>query len=412
MRKKEKRRKPVEIVTEKGQSIPVYYTPDTKDGKAYPSYTFVFIQAGARKRGRAPSLEKAVEKARDIARQLAGGTGHAFTLTPSQAADYQSAEKTLRAIPGVTLSEAVALFAQAVTLAGGVGNILPAVKSHMEQVKKLSLKEISVGDLVEEFLAAKKRDGLSVRYIAECRLILDKFKAAFRCNVGGIQTADLQAYIDRLKLQARSKRNHRGTIVALFSHARRRGYLPRDLSTEADHLDSPKERSGQIGIYTPDDLHKVIKHATGLNRLVVAIGAYAGLRSAEMHRLEWKDIGEKYVTVGADKSKTSERRVVPILPALAAVLAVTKRGEGKIFPHANATHFSRFITKTIEAAGVAPVKNGLRHSFCTYRLADVQSAAQVALEAGNSPKMLFQHYRELATKEEAAVWFESLPVAA
>jgi len=54
---------------------------------------------------------------------------------------------------------------------------------------------------------------------------------------------------------------------------------------------------------------------------------------------------------------------------------------------------------------VEPVHNGFRHSFCTYRLADIQNAAQVALEAGNSPTMLFRHYRELATKQTAEAWF-------
>jgi hypothetical protein len=43
--------------------------------------------------------------------------------------------------------------------------------------------------------------------------------------------------------------------------------------------------------------------------------------------------------------------------------------------------------------------NALRHSFCSYRLADVKSAAEVALVAGNSPQMIFQHYRELGDRE-------------
>jgi hypothetical protein len=47
----------------------------------------------------------------------------------------------------------------------------------------------------------------------------------------------------------------------------------------------------------------------------------------------------------------------------------------------------------------------LRHSFCTYRLAAVQSAPQVALEMGNSPKIIFTNYRELATSEDAEIWF-------
>jgi hypothetical protein len=37
----------------------------------------------------------------------------------------------------------------------------------------------------------------------------------------------------------------------------------------------------------------------------------------------------------------------------------------------------------------------LRHSFISYRIATVKSADQVALEAGNSPSIIFKHYREL-----------------
>jgi hypothetical protein len=55
------------------------------------------------------------------------------------------------------------------------------------------------------------------------------------------------------------------------------------------------------------------------------------------------------------------------------------------------------------------VPNGLRHSFITYRLASIKNAVEVALEAGNSPRMIFEHYRELATASEAEKWFASHP---
>ena len=42
-------------------------------------------------------------------------------------------------------------------------------------------------------------------------------------------------------------------------------------------------------------------------------------------------------------------------------------------------------------------------------MAETKSAAQVALEAGNSPKMLFEHYRELVTEDEAKEWFGLTP---
>jgi hypothetical protein len=57
-------------------------------------------------------------------------------------------------------------------------------------------------------------------------------------------------------------------------------------------------------------------------------------------------------------------------------------------------------------------RNALRHSFCSYRLAEVKNAAQVSLEAGNSPQMIFQHYRELVTEQEAGAWFGITPEAA
>jgi len=36
----------------------------------------------------------------------------------------------------------------------------------------------------------------------------------------------------------------------------------------------------------------------------------------------------------------------------------------------------------------------------------------VALEAGNSPQMIFRHYRELVTPEQARTWFTIAPETA
>jgi len=53
--------------------------------------------------------------------------------------------------------------------------------------------------------------------------------------------------------------------------------------------------------------------------------------------------------------------------------------------------------------------NALRHSFISYRVADIQNVAQVALEAGNSPQMIFKHYRELVRPADAQKWFGIAP---
>ncbi|MFM8719994.1 MAG: hypothetical protein ACKOFH_10780, partial [Chthoniobacterales bacterium] len=84
-------------------------------------------------------------------------------------------------------------------------------------------------------------------------------------------------------------------------------------------------------------------------------------------------------------------------------------GEGAVVPSAE---IYRKVTALARRLGITWPHNGLRHSFISYRIAQVQNAQQVALEAGNSPDIIFRHYRELATEEQAAAWFAIRPAAA
>jgi hypothetical protein len=80
--------------------------------------------------------------------------------------------------------------------------------------------------------------------------------------------------------------------------------------------------------------------------------------------------------------------------------------EGKIVKD---NDFHRQITALAETLKIGWPRNVLRHSFISYRIAIVQSADQVALEAGNSPSIIFKHYRELTTEEQAEKWFSIMP---
>jgi hypothetical protein len=54
-------------------------------------------------------------------------------------------------------------------------------------------------------------------------------------------------------------------------------------------------------------------------------------------------------------------------------------------------------------------QNALRHSFISYRVAETGDVPRTALEAGNSPKMIFRHYREVVDEESAKAWFSITP---
>ena len=42
-------------------------------------------------------------------------------------------------------------------------------------------------------------------------------------------------------------------------------------------------------------------------------------------------------------------------------------------------------------------------------MAAIRNVAQVALEAGNSPQVIFSNYRELVTPQDARAWFAITP---
>ncbi len=186
-----------------------------------------------------------------------------------------------------------------------------------------------------------------------------------------------------------------------------------------------KMKDGEIEIFTPDEMTLLLALAPANLVPFLSIGAFAGLRSAEIERLDWAkvDLEGGYITVDASIAKTNSRRLVPIAPNLKAWLGDHKKHHGKVLELANVVNaLKRLVTATRPAAAPDAVKlpppavewrhNALRHSFCSYRLAEVKSAAQVSLEAGNSPQMVFRHYRELVTEKQAQAWFAITPETA
>jgi integrase len=180
------------------------------------------------------------------------------------------------------------------------------------------------------------------------------------------------------------------------------------VATEADHVAKAKDRGGEIGIFTPAQLADLLAIGNEEAKLYFAIGAFTGLRSAELIRLEWEDVNfaRGYIQVGKSKAKTATRRLVPIQPNLEMWLAPYRAKSGLIFVSEHAA--DRAIAQA-KAAGIEWPNNVLRHSYATYRLAHCQDAARVALEMGNSPQMLFRNYRELADEQDAAAWFGIAP---
>ncbi|CAN5417964.1 hypothetical protein BH09VER1_BH09VER1_29280 [soil metagenome] len=410
-----KQRGPVETIEGKGVSIPIYYSPY----RGTDSYLLAYYAEGKRKRERAASLEIARKRGRELIEDLSTGTAHVAAFTPTQTVAINEAVEILRPL-GVSLTEAVRQFADARSRLDGQGNLADAVKFYLEQRAKTQLVPIAVPVLVERLLADFREKEKSRRYVLDMQARLNRAALSFAGNIGDIRSSQIDEWLSSLKdATGRTKNNYRAALITLFSFARQKGYLARGQETEAEYAARFSGKGGEIGIYSPEQLEVLLTEIDPRLLAFVALGAFAGLRTSEIVRLEWPEIrfDQNVIEIKAAKAKTASRRLVPILPVLRAWLEPLRKKTGRVLSgvsdeFAQATQFRKAVARICDDEGkprISIVHNGLRHSFITYRTAVLKNAAEVALEAGNSTRMIFEHYRELATADEAKAWFAVHP---
>ena len=396
--------------------VKIYSTPTN----GCDSFTVAYYFAGKRQRRTFADLELAKQEAEIAATKICAGELDVLSLTSADRTSYVRSLEMLKPL-GTPLEMAVMQFVEAAKLLSGA-SLVEAAKFYTKHHSKTVVPR-RVPEIVEEMLAAKTAEGQSFIHLRSLKSRLQHFAKAFPAPISMVLAPEIQDYIAALKTQPTkskkswkfipkplsgvSKNNARRVILNLFNYAQSRGYLPKGL-TEAADLKPFKTVPTAIGIFTPEKMAKLLQHADGDLIPFLAIGAFAGLRSAEILRLDWSevDLAGGHIEVKAQKAKTASRRLVPISDNLKKWLTPLHQGEGKVAPCEQMNNRIRDLTK---ASGVEWEHNGLRHSFISYRVAQIQNVAQVALEAGNSPKVIFSNYRELVKPAAAVKWFAIEP---
>ena len=384
--------------------------------KGISSYLVAYYLAGKRHRETfRGTLDDAKARAEEVANQIGSQRAGNGVLPMADVQAYLAATEALKPL-GVSLPAAVAEY---IAARQRIGNrpLADAVDQYARQAC-LDLPPKSLAEVAQEMLTAKKKDGVSLRYLQELRRVLEPVCGALTKPVAETTPADVDDYLRALTVGSRSRKNVRDALVTLFEFAKGRNYLPRDRETAASLSTRVKVKaSGEVEIFTPAEMAALLT-AAGADALpLIALGGFAGLRTAEIGRLEWKDVdfAQGIITVSAAKAKTAARRIVPMSDNLKAWLASYAKASGsvaKVDHLEDQSAWSRLAERQAEvakAAGVTWKHNALRHSFGSYRLAQIKNAAEVALEMGNSPQMIFKHYRELVRPAAAAAWWAITP---
>ena len=241
--------------------------------------------------------------------------------------------------------------------------------------------------------------------MSDLRYRLGEFTRAFHVDVRQLGADDVRDYLAARNLSATSRNNNRRVLQTFLRFCKSRGWLSR----EADLLDGVGKYKGAtapIGIFTPAELRALLHAAPPKLAGAIAVQAFGGTRAEETLRLTWADLERRrgFIEIVAGKSKTRSRRLVAVSPNLAQWLSATPRFSEKVWPHTKSA-YSHTLAAAAKRAGVRWRVNGLRHSYASYKVALTKDVAAVALESGNSPNVIFQFYRELATPAEAAEWF-------
>jgi len=400
-------------VTEiKKQGISVRIRPTIKNGTTY--FVLDYRANGKRKLVWRASLEDAKAEADRAIEKITEGQAEVLNLTSSDAHTYTRFRAALQGIEK-EIDEVAREYAEAYHLLGGRAGIVEVARDWLKR-NAVDLPVITVADAVALLETQAETDGKSGHRQKQLAAALDAFAIAFNREVQSITPKLIADYLTALPFRERTKRNHRDTIGFFNRWLILRGYLAKGTDWLEGVQNYTARKLGEISTYSATEMRRLIAAADKRILPLIVIGGFAGLRHAEIARLDWQDIDleENFIEVKASNAKTDTRRIIPIKPNLKKFLEKMAKDSGPVITVANTTkQLLKAAGDTgddandIEAMGWK--HNALRHTYISARIAESGDVPRVADEAGNSPQVIRTNYLKRMRPAAAAEWFAIEP---
>jgi integrase len=397
--------KPIEI-QDGFANVKIYQCVNNKN---YLTYMVTWWAEGKRQRRAIAELTEAKREARRIAKDLADGRASMVAVSNKELAYFRDLEKKMGGTP---LSEAVNLWLQT------TDNKLPKITVSEIIKEMLNIK------LNDTFIEKKHKQTLQVRW--------GKFEKTFGNRViSTIKAKELDSFLANPEWQPRTRQHYRGSISMIFDYAKRKDYLEPDKDHQAEKTESIRVNDAKLESWSVEDMRLILNHAP--KRIIpwIVLGAFAGVRSAEIERMSWEDIDwssnlilVKGKLVGRSKTRNNNDRAITMTNNLKSWLSPFRLYKGNILKSLGSGEINKDLYAWLEdlihkIQKDKPLftwkQNANRHSFATYYLAMTGDASTTALAMGNSPTMLLRRYKTIqvdgktVTRAMAERYFAILP---
>jgi integrase len=232
-----------------------------------------------------------------------------------------------------------------------------------------------------------------------------------------ITPSDLETALERECLSPSVRNNFLSFLRVVFNWGIKRGYLDKN---PANQVESSVVKRQEVQIYTPDEVQRLLDDALANDLELLpyrVLTIFTGIRpGGEATRVRWEDLklqGDKVVKLSATITKKGRARFPAISDnAIRWLEAYRQRGgetEGLVVKYTSKQLQLRHRAN-LERAKVPGIKNGSRHSYCSYHLAEHGDIGGLTLQSGHADSQtLWRHYYQAATREDAARFWSIVP---
>lgn len=264
--------------------------------------------------------------------------------------------------------------------------------------------------VAEEYLREQFEDFTS-RHYKTSYSILKAFWVHHDKDLNAFTAVDLDNYLKSVSKNGRTRNNHLGCLRTFFKWAQEwKQYLPTG-RLEIEKVKAYPEKMNMPQLFTPEEMQTLLNNAEEKLIPYLAIGAFAGVRTAEICRLTWENINfdEKVIELPSNITKTNRRRLPLMSDNLVAWLKGVKgEKKGLVVPRPHLLFKDRGDLEYKTKVKWKP--NALRKGYISYRMAQPDAeAALVAKQCGNSADMVESVYKGLVKPSDSEKWFSIFP---